>query len=136
MLVTSIFSFSHNVFNPIRDKNHHSSCIILLSANAFNFDQSKILSLGKELIQQQKKLAYENIVAKILREMLVASILTISNNVIPSLQSHTPTFEPHFKLIGGSNTVVSAYTLYRHLQHKAILWTTFDKWEQYCCKCL
>ena len=30
----------------------------------------------------------------------------------------------------GGNTVVSAYTMYRHLQHKAILWMTFDRWEQ------
>ena len=39
MLVTSIFSFSHNVFNSIRDKKYH----------AFNLDQSRILSFGKEL---------------------------------------------------------------------------------------
>ena len=42
MLVASIFSFSHNVFNPIKDKNHHFKYL--------NLDQYKILSFGKELI--------------------------------------------------------------------------------------
>ena len=37
MLATSIFSFSNNVFNPIKDINHHS---ILSSANAFNLHLS------------------------------------------------------------------------------------------------
>ena len=36
MLATSIFSFSHNVFNSIKDKNCHFSKFILSSANALN----------------------------------------------------------------------------------------------------
>ena len=54
MLVTSIFSFSHNVFIPIKDKiiiilvNY-----ILLSANAFYLDQPRILSVGKKLISSK-----------------------------------------------------------------------------------
>ena len=39
----SIFSFFHNVFNPIKYKNHDFISILILSfANAFNLDQSKI----------------------------------------------------------------------------------------------
>ena len=45
MMVTSIFSFSYDVFYPQINKFQ----FILLSANAFNLDQSKILSFGKEL---------------------------------------------------------------------------------------
>ena len=49
VLLTSIFSFSHYVFNPMNDKNHHIlSHFILLSASALNLDQPRILSFGKE----------------------------------------------------------------------------------------
>ena len=49
-LVTSIFSFSPNVFNLIKDKSHHLSQILYLSfENAFNLVWSKILPFGKEL---------------------------------------------------------------------------------------
>ena len=46
MLVTSIFSFSHNVFTL-----HYTNLFpfILSSANAFNLVVSKILLVGKEL---------------------------------------------------------------------------------------
>ena len=48
MLVTSIFFFSSNVFYPIPEREIIiSAAIILLSANAFNLDQSKILLFGK-----------------------------------------------------------------------------------------
>ena len=43
MLVTSVLYCSQNKF-------HFSVTFILLSANAFNLDQYKILSFGKELI--------------------------------------------------------------------------------------
>ena len=49
MLVTSIFSFSLNVFYPFQKKFYFSVTFILLSLNAFNLDQFKILSFGKEL---------------------------------------------------------------------------------------
>ena len=49
IVATSIFCFSHNVFNPSNDKNHRFSLFILSSANAFNLGQSRILSFGKEL---------------------------------------------------------------------------------------
>ena len=47
MLVTSIFSFSRNVF--YRSQNKFQVTFDLSSANAFNLDKSKILSFGKEL---------------------------------------------------------------------------------------
>ena len=56
MLVTSIFSFSHNVLLRLQIQNGSRAtlAIILLfdlsSANALSFDQSKILSFGKEFI--------------------------------------------------------------------------------------
>ena len=55
MLVTSIFSFSHNVFHPTqcKIKVNFSLTFILLSADAFNLDRSKILSFGKELTMKQ-----------------------------------------------------------------------------------
>ena len=49
MLVTSIFSFSYNVFYPCRTNFRFSVTFILSSASAFNLDQSKNLSFGKEL---------------------------------------------------------------------------------------
>ena len=50
MLVSSIFSFFHNVFCPSRNTFWYFFFItfILLSTNAFNLDQSKILPFGKE----------------------------------------------------------------------------------------
>ena len=41
MLVTSIFSFSHNVFNPINSEIILLAAFNLLSANALNLIQSK-----------------------------------------------------------------------------------------------
>ena len=49
MLVTSIFSFSHHVFNPIKDKNHHFKYFNVVVCNAFNLVRSKNLSFGKGL---------------------------------------------------------------------------------------
>ena len=50
MLVTSIFSFSHSVFYPVSDRNHHLSySFFLSSANAFNLVTCKILLFGKQL---------------------------------------------------------------------------------------
>ena len=49
MLVTSIFSFSHNVSYPSQNKFQISAKFDLLSANASNLDQSKYFSFGKEL---------------------------------------------------------------------------------------
>ena len=53
MLVTSIFSFSHSVFNHIKENKEKEIIILnsfnLSSANSFNLDQSKILSFDKEL---------------------------------------------------------------------------------------
>ena len=48
MLVTSIFSFSNNIFYPIRNNYHHLSKRVS-SANCLNMDKSEILSLGKGL---------------------------------------------------------------------------------------
>ena len=51
MLVISIFSYSHNVFNPIKDKKIVIlTNLILLSAKAFNLDQFKILLFGLETL--------------------------------------------------------------------------------------
>ena len=37
MLVSSIFSFSHNVFNPLRDKNHHFKYFDFVVCKCFQF---------------------------------------------------------------------------------------------------
>ena len=58
MLVTSIFSFSNNVFYPSQNKFQFSAKFNLSSANAFNLDQSKNLSLGKELMHLQTVLTH------------------------------------------------------------------------------
>ena len=58
MLVTSIFSFSHHAFYPFLNKFKILSHILLLSANAFNLDQSKILSFSKYLIAFSKFKAF------------------------------------------------------------------------------
>ena len=49
MLVTSIFSFSHNLFYYTLKKIQFFAKFNLSSANAFSLDQSKKLSFGKEL---------------------------------------------------------------------------------------
>ena len=49
MLVTSIISFFHIVFYPIKEIIIILRTLILSSANAFNLDQAKILSFGKVL---------------------------------------------------------------------------------------
>ena len=49
MLVTSIFSFSHNVFYPSQNRFQFSFTFILSSANAFNLDQSENMLFGIEL---------------------------------------------------------------------------------------
>ena len=49
MLVTNIFLLLQKCFLPIPKTTSVVKSIILSSANAFNFDQSKNLSFGKEL---------------------------------------------------------------------------------------
>ena len=49
MLVSSIFSFSHNVSYHLKKNFCFLITLILSSANAFNLDQSKNLSFGKGL---------------------------------------------------------------------------------------
>ena len=56
MLVTSILSFSHNVFYPIRDKPKHWVKLDLLSTNAFNLVSIKILLFDKESKDGKSKL--------------------------------------------------------------------------------
>ena len=53
MLVTSIFSFSHNVFYPSQKRFQFFVTFILSSTNAFNLDKSKVLSFGKGLNSRQ-----------------------------------------------------------------------------------
>ena len=50
MLVSSIFSFSHNVSTLSKSIFNFFVAFILSSANAFNLDQSENLLCGKELI--------------------------------------------------------------------------------------
>ena len=58
MLLSSIFSFSHNVFHPIKAIIIISATFILSFANAFNLDQAKIHSFGKELTLHQTTKIY------------------------------------------------------------------------------
>ena len=54
MLVTSILSFSYNVFKPIEDKNHHLKYFFFVVCKCY-LDQSKILSFRKELNSTRAK---------------------------------------------------------------------------------
>ena len=57
MLETSIFSFSRNVFYPSQKEcPYFLITFIVLSANAFNLNQSKKLLFGKELINRSQAL--------------------------------------------------------------------------------
>ena len=47
--VASIFSFSHNVFYPIKEKMHHLSDTEIVFCKAFKLDRAKILSSAKGL---------------------------------------------------------------------------------------
>ena len=53
MLVSSIFSSSHNIYYTVQKANFKFSVTFtLLSANAFNLDWPEILSFGKEFSDQ------------------------------------------------------------------------------------
>ena len=58
ILVTSISSFSHNVFYPMKDEFNASSNIQFLSGNAFNFDKTNILSSGTVLTESYTKTVF------------------------------------------------------------------------------
>ena len=50
MLVTSIFSFSHNVFYSVLDRNYHFSKVLFAVCKCFQFGLvQKYLSFGKKL---------------------------------------------------------------------------------------
>ena len=49
MLVSTIFSFCHNVFYPSENEFHFLATFILSSAIAFNLDLSKIVSFATDL---------------------------------------------------------------------------------------
>ena len=76
------FLLFHRIFYYIKERKHHFSNIYLSSANAFNLDMSKILSLGEELTKMRKKVL-ENIMA----EGEVTSIYYTSQFVSPLLIS-------------------------------------------------
>ena len=80
MLVTSIFSFCHNVFYPSQSKFQFFSHIHLLSADALNSDQSKILLFGKELCPEP---SFTNSVCKI-RDLRIGFSITVgeSNTIV------------------------------------------------------
>ena len=50
MLVTSIFSFFHSVFYPIKDRNHHLSYVYFVVCKCFQFGHIQNVSFGNELI--------------------------------------------------------------------------------------
>ena len=62
MLVTSIFSFTHNVFYPIQEKLPHCALMKLPSANAFNLDKYRTMSSVSELSEScfNKQMKYNN----------------------------------------------------------------------------
>ena len=110
--LTSIFSFSHNVFYPIKEKKKHfmSHIFFVFSANASNLVKSKILLWGNESTLPNNKIfnwskfqafadhkilaihklycvgRAQNNVGK--GEMLVTSIFSFSQNVFKSLLFH------------------------------------------------
>ena len=49
MLVTSIFSFSHNVFELIKNRSHYSNNILFVVRKCFEIAQVQKLSFGKEV---------------------------------------------------------------------------------------
>ena len=57
MLVTSIFSFSLNVFYPIKNRNYFTN-ISFVVCKWFEFGQVRELSFGKELTLSQTSLDF------------------------------------------------------------------------------
>ena len=47
MLESSIFSFSHNVFYTIKDRNYHLCCIYFVVCKCFEFGQGQIFVVWK-----------------------------------------------------------------------------------------
>ena len=84
MLVTSIFSFSCNLFYSSQTNFDSKVTLTLSSANAFNFDQSKNVSFGKYfkqcgLLTLLKQKALKTLSKK--QKMLMTENFCFSHNV-------------------------------------------------------
>ena len=87
MLVTSIFSFSHNVFYPYRNKLQILVTFMVKSANAFNLDKANFLGFGKGLRLVQVKSIY--------RQQVKGG----TNDIICHLEGKTTLWEKEQKLV-------------------------------------
>ena len=59
MLITSIFSFSHNVFNPIKDRYHHLTYSYFVICKCFQYlGQSNILSFYQHFHLSKNKFKF------------------------------------------------------------------------------
>ena len=54
IMVISIFSFSHDVFNPIMDRNYYFSNIKFVICKCFHLAKSKMLSFVKRLTERKR----------------------------------------------------------------------------------
>ena len=56
MLVTSIFSFSHNDFNPVKDKKYHLSYFYFVVCKCFQFRQVYIFVVWKSVDSTKRQI--------------------------------------------------------------------------------
>ena len=129
MLVTSIFSFSHNVFYPVKENVIILSTSKVTSANDFIFYLSKILCCGKELTQNDMNPCVSIFVLKTLHCVFNPFpnkpwfLRVCSTRLLKTLREKE-------KLLVTSNFSFSHSVFYLFGEHSA----TFIKFENVVCK--
>ena len=102
ILVTGIFSFSHNVFYSIKDRNHHLSYIYFVVCKCFqlgliqNFvvrERIKAFSTQSTLVMTLGQKSFETLSEK--KKILLPSIFSFSLNVFCPSQIIFELFESH-----------------------------------------
>ena len=96
MLVTSIFSFSHNVFYPIEDRNLHLSYNYFVICKCFQFDLVQILLFGLELTISQTSPGFYVSALQVFRKQCGKSEIARNEQFLlfPVFSTHLENFLP------------------------------------------
>ena len=142
MLVTSIFSFTHNVSTLAKTKFMFSVTYILSSAKVFNLGQSKILTFGKELTHYEttKILALSKLKTFVDDKFTVAQMVQIYSEMVENIVGKekmliTTIFSKgsFLRVIKSRDCVVKSQTFkekelyYQGTKRLGILWRLFMK---------
>ena len=93
MLVTDIFSF-FNMFSTLTEKDSFFlSKFILLSANPFNLDEFKILSIGKTLNLYHTKPNFNKLEKQVFKNIFNKDISAKTYHIFPN--KHSQSYAKH-----------------------------------------